>query len=827
MTSAAPVRASRRRKPATPIVAIAGSARRVDLTVRSTNMLNRERQGWQAEAWSFYDEVPEVKYTVRHIGSAMAKLRLVAAWDDPADNRDPIPLFDDDGVMLDEADGLTPALAESAVAEIARLDAHTDGGIPVLLEAMNHQFEIVGECWMVGYGPTAVDMERWEIRSIDEVDTRNSVVYIRDSTSQKHAAQRALDPAVDTIIRLWINHPHFRNNPDSPMRAAMGDCRALVGLSNEIIAATNSQASAGVLLVPNEIDDGTTDLTDGEGDDEDPFVTELENALIEPIIDPESARAVAPIVIRGPALALAEMRHMSFGRDRTETLDAAVEARVLRLARAMNMPVEIVTGHMATTFANAETIEQNKWDDHYEPRARLITALLTSVFLRPNLIDSGFAPELVSKVRIWGDGTALIRQPDVEKNAGEAHKALAISDAAYRSAVGFGDQAAPDEEELLRRMSMSSPALTGDLTLQLLQVMLADRIGVDLTPTVIADISKNTPADVASQPVAASVAASTVDATVTAAVSEPSDVGRRLMEIDRDLRTRLIVAADQTVGRALDRAGSKLRTSKKVRGLVAATVPAREVAATLGMSGMTAAGVTPDTLLDGAFDGLESTWTTWAEQAANDTLDTLERLIGELPNRPELLARYEEGAKAGWTHLVESLHQFTAGQLLGETVVTVGEFVPTQIVPPGLIRQTLSVSGGTAELAGSPEAGAWVSFTPDGRPAGGIATGDRTMAVARDGGATVEAFVWVYGPAARLTPFQPHLDLDGRTFANFDDPILANVSDWPPSAFYLPGDHGGCSCDASPVMIAPPARTGISAAATIPETTVDLIEEKI
>jgi hypothetical protein len=47
----------------------------------------------------------------------------------------------------------------------------------------------------------------------------------------------------------------------------------------------------------------------------------------------------------------------------------------------------------------------------------------------------------------------------------------------------------------------------------------------------------------------------------------------------------------------------------------------------------------------------------------------------------------------------------------------------------------------------------------------------------------------------------PHMNLDGQVFRNFDDPVLANGSGWPPYSFYMPGDHAGCICDFEPIIV--------------------------
>jgi hypothetical protein len=86
---------------------------------------------------------------------------------------------------------------------------------------------------------------------------------------------------------------------------------------------------------------------------------------------------------------------------------------------------------------------------------------------------------------------------------------------------------------------------------------------------------------------------------------------------------------------------------------------------------------------------------------------------------------------------------------------------------------------------------------------GGIGLGDLLRGEMASRGVAVEGYRWVYGPAARRRPFEPHARLAGTTFQNFDDDVLANSAGWPPFSHFMPGDHSGCLCDVEPVLIAP------------------------
>lgn len=94
-------------------------------------------------------------------------------------------------------------------------------------------------------------------------------------------------------------------------------------------------------------------------------------------------------------------------------------------------------------------------------------------------------------------------------------------------------------------------------------------------------------------------------------------------------------------------------------------------------------------------------------------------------------------------------------------------------------------------------------------PIGQVATGDIVSSLIEGGGGQRQGYQWVHGPSEH--PFEPHEALDGAEFEGFDDPALANSTGFPPNAFYLPGDHWGCTCDFMPIWLGDEAQTDGSA----------------
>lgn len=797
----------------------------------------KKSETWQDESFAYHDEVPEVKHAHLFVANAFSKLRLFAAvrpLDAPADAT-PIPIDDE------ESDVPEP-IQRAAVAELRRLRSAI-GGQAALLARFGLNMEAAGECYLVGFGAREAvgvegeqgyrppEPEDWNIRSVSEIGTKGQgsslVAFVRDKPGASDG--RVIERGKDTIIRIWQPHAQWYDQADCPMRALLGECKALQVLSQQVLAETMSHQSAGILLVPNELsfvkegaDSGDGDAADDE-ESEDPFEEELLAALTDPIGDPSSAASVSPLVVRGEAQYLKELRHLTLARSSTD-LDARIEARINRIARGLNLPVEVVLGHMQTTFANAEQVDQDTFEDYLEPKCQLGVDAFSVGFLRPNLgetfteltVPGPTGTDLLDRICIWYDASDLVAQPNVEENAQEAFRNFAITDVAYRRARGFAEDDAPEPLEILVRAALQRGFFTADLTAALIE-SLADEAGVDLpepedlagTMTGMRGLVQMLAAQYRTQASAAPAPIS-----VTAARTRPrgrlrSNLGRRLMETDRDLRTRLVVASNDAMTRALERAGARLRS--KANGdhrSRLANVPNHLVPATLGRH-VALSFVPASDAIEGAWDALEDQFLTWGARAQAQAADVASRVASGFTSaeREALGLRQADDLRTAWTWMRESLDDLAVRRMFDpEVVATLGEFDPTLRVPTGLVRQAIARAGGANSVTPTPGGGAYVALADAGsRPLGGIGTGEAMRDVFRREGIAIEGYEWVYGPAFRARPFEPHLALDGVQFVNFDDEVLANHEGWPETEFFMPGDHDGCICDVAPIIIEPEA----------------------
>jgi hypothetical protein len=497
--------------------ALVASAAHIPLDDRkAVESVRRRHQAWQTEAWDYFDEVGEIGYTTTYIANLMSKLRLYPAIEGPKGDPIPLSLLDEDPPddpdsdpnkdarsALDEA-GVTDAVATYAEATLRRLRS-MQGGQSALLREMSLNLEVAGELYIHGhatpsdipepgntvdYGPVGsngnggygatnemgVDpslIEDWNIRSVDELIITGDKFELRLGPGTKVAEPI---PDTDLVIRVWERHPRFSELATCAMRRVLAEAEALLLLSREVRATSKSRLSNGILLVPSELSFGSIDPTNDMGDGEetnDPFDAELQEAMITPIQEEGSASAVVPLVLRGPADLLQHVNHLALDKTLDPVLDERIEQRILRIARGLNMPTEVTTGLMSTTFANAVQVKRSEFEDHIEPRAILVCDAITSGYFQWALevgsgipgdqFETGLDPEIAKRIFVWFDASQLIRVEDQSEMAVAAQQDGIISAQARRRYCGFTEADAPDMDELallgLTRASRMDPTL--------------------------------------------------------------------------------------------------------------------------------------------------------------------------------------------------------------------------------------------------------------------------------------------------------------------------------------------------------------------------------
>ena len=430
---------------------------------------------WQGEAWEYYDAIGEVKYAFNLVASVVSRIRLyAAAVDNPAETP----------VSVRSSNFIDPRLASAAERALARLDSAYGGQAGLLRDAALN-LSVSGECYLVQFPAKAGTgtPESWDIRSPDElqVDSKNAYMISprRDVTSASRGGNNnAIKlPNQAFVGRIWRAHPRYSEEADSSLRGLLDLCAELLLLNRTFRATARSRLNAGALYLPdglsvaaqgdpdypyddeNEINPG---VTVEEAEDE--FEDQLIDAMTTPIRDEDSASAVVPLIIRGPAELGDKIKQFKFERSFDPALAQRADRVLERILQGLDVPKDVVTGLANVKYSNALQIDEALYKAHIEPLMLLIADAITVVYLRPALIASGFTEEDVKRICVWYDPSQVATRNDRAADADSGFDRMAVSMEAWRRAHGFSAADAPDAKELAIRLLIEKGALSPELS---------------------------------------------------------------------------------------------------------------------------------------------------------------------------------------------------------------------------------------------------------------------------------------------------------------------------------------------------------------------------
>lgn len=445
------------------------------------NRRSSTSSAWQGEAWEYYDAIGEVKYAFNLVASVVSRIRLYAAVvDNPAET--PVSVRNS---KIDER------LSQAAERALERLDSAYGGQAGLLRDAALN-LSVTGECYLVQMPsrPGTGIPESWDIRSVDEVqiDAKNNygIVARRDympgnnagaSTGSKAAKGIIPLPSTAFVGRIWRAHPRFSEEADSSLRGLLDLCAELLLLNRTFRATARSRLNAGALYLPDGLSVAASPDPDAPYDDEtdfdvgftpeeaaDEFEDQLIDAMTTPIRDEDSASAVVPLIIRGPAELGDKIKQFKFERSFDPSLAARADRVLERILQGLDVPKDIVTGLANVKYSNAMQIDESLYKAHIEPLMLLIADALTVVYLRPYLKANGFAESDVNRIVIWYDPSQVATRNDRAADAESGFTKMAVSYDTWRRTHGFSEADAPSPEEVALRLILEKGAISPELT---------------------------------------------------------------------------------------------------------------------------------------------------------------------------------------------------------------------------------------------------------------------------------------------------------------------------------------------------------------------------
>lgn len=433
---------------------------------------------WQSEAWEYYDAIGEIKYAFNLVASVVSRIRIFAA---AIDNPSETP------VNVRNSKGIDDRLAAAAERALNRLDSAYGGQAGLLRDAALN-LSVSGECYLVqiperpGHGIP----ESWDIKSVDEIlaDPKGgyNVIGRREmgqtngmgGSSNKNALKLSNNAFVG---RIWRSHPRYSDEADSSLRGLLDLCSELLLLNRTFRATARSRLNAGALYLPDGLsvssnapvdypyaDDADLNPDILAEEQQDDFEEQLLDAMTTPIKDEDSASAVVPLIIRGPAELGDRIKQFKFERSFDATLVQRADRVLERILQGLDVPKDVVTGLANVKYSNALQIDETLYKTHIEPLMLLIADALTVVYLRPYLIANGFDPADVDRITVWYDPSAISTRNDRAMDADSGFDRGAVSLETWRQAHGFSDADAPTPEELAIRMIFERGVITPELT---------------------------------------------------------------------------------------------------------------------------------------------------------------------------------------------------------------------------------------------------------------------------------------------------------------------------------------------------------------------------
>lgn len=398
-------------------------------------MYNPEYTSDQGQLWDYYQRLEEFSAAVNWKANAISRVRLIAAEFLPGGD-EPIPI------------------TEGPIAETVAEFAGGIGGQSQILGETAIHLNVPGEGWLCGV-EDIFGARTWRVYSADELRISNGTYQIKVGESSR--AWESL-PEDTLVVRFWRPHPRWGWKATSRAAYALGAMKELDLINRRIIAETVSRMAAnGVILY----DRGKLSFPElpnpASAESVDPFAQVLVDVGSKGVADPTSAQATIKIPIGADLgdsdVKIADLIHVvDLSNPFSERMLDQRAAAVTRLATALDIPAEQLTGLGNLNHWGAAQIEESGIKVHITPDMEMICHAFTEGFLYPTLEAEGSA--LVGprggKPVIWYDPSEIVMRPDRSEVALEAYDRGELSGAALLRELGFSETDQPDETELER-----------------------------------------------------------------------------------------------------------------------------------------------------------------------------------------------------------------------------------------------------------------------------------------------------------------------------------------------------------------------------------------
>lgn len=426
-----------------------------------------QTRDWQTRGWQYYDDTPELRFTVTWLANALSRARLYVGVPDPDGSGDPDPVAANDG--SEPRPGVDPRAQ-------APLDMMFGGqtGMAQALVRMAQHLTVAGETYLAGY--ESAGARHWKVLSNFELEQTGARIKILNNALMGMPSEEPnvyIEPGRGSLMRIWRPHPRQHWEADSAVRALLSTLEELRAISAHVHASLESRlAGAGMLVLPESATLPTADVSEDSPLYRDPETAALIEAMVTAISNRDSASAIVPIICRIADEAAAKVQHLRFSTPLDDKVLDLRQSAINRFAAGMDLPQEIALGLASAVHQKTgRQVEEMSIKLHVEPLLAMICDALTSRYLQPILKSMKVdAPE---KYVVWYDISELTQPPDRSPAARELYQMGLLSPDAVLRESGFGDHEIPGEQ-FARAHLISQMALRGippDVTNYYLQLL--------------------------------------------------------------------------------------------------------------------------------------------------------------------------------------------------------------------------------------------------------------------------------------------------------------------------------------------------------------------
>ena len=266
------------------------------------------------------------------------------------------------------------------------------------------------------------------------------------------AFERKIAPE-DFLGRVWTPDAEYVEDVNSPMQSIAPMCQQLFDLTESISGRLRQRfAMAGILLIPNEINDAGIQGTAPRDRlyHSDKVLNYLIHVMTTNVVNHAQGLAQIPILLKGPGQVLDKVRHEIMDAQIAET-DLKLRAELIdRILTALNQQKQSVKGGEGTSHWGMWAVSDEERRITVQPDLDAMCHALTRLVLWPALAEKKRKPGDIMQWRVYYDLSAASVRSNMSEEARQLYDRGAVSLAFLRAASGAGDGDMIEPEEYIR-----------------------------------------------------------------------------------------------------------------------------------------------------------------------------------------------------------------------------------------------------------------------------------------------------------------------------------------------------------------------------------------